>query len=311
MLKLLGGIFLGWSLGSNDSANVLGTAVANGVIRFRTAVTIIAIIVTVGAVVQGYKGFDTLGSITTQTPITATIASVAAAITVTVMSYLGLPVSTSQAVVGAIIGIGIIHGEVNLEPLIKVFSAWVLTPIGAAIISFLLYSLARVILRRIVTNQILFNRFILVAFYVVGIYGAYALGANNVANVTGIYVSSGMLTPFMGVLLGGLSIGLGAITYSKKVMYTVGRDLVPLDYYSAFIAILGQSITVHFFAIIGIPVSTSQAIVGAVLGIGLVSGVRTVSRRTLRNILFGWLGTPAISCLISFGTFAIFNLIIT
>ncbi len=308
MFKLLGGIFLGWSLGSNDSANVFGTAVANNIIKFRTAVTILATLVLIGALTEGYKCFATLGNITTQTPITATVASFAAALTVTLMTYLGLPVSTSQAIVGAIIGIGIVNRNVNLSALPKIFSAWVLTPIGAAIISFLLYLGIRILIKKYVKNQILFDKFILIGFYLVGGYGAYALGANNVANVTGIYVTSGMLTPFMGALIGGLSIGLGAITYSKNVMMTVGKKLLPLDYYSAFIAILAEAITVHIYAIIGVPVSTSQAIVGGVLGIGLVTGTRTINKRTLRNILFGWVGTPTISGVISFGLFKLVGL---
>lgn len=305
MFKLMGGIFLGWSLGSNDSANVFGTAVANGIIKHRTAVTIIAVLVTIGAVAQGYKGFATLGNITTQTPTTAAIASFAAAVTVTLMSYLGLPVSTSQAIVGAIIGIGLLHGELNLYPLTKVFAAWVLTPVGAALVSAPLYLAVRGLVRNYIKNQILFDKIILIAFYVVGGYGAYALGANNVANVTGIYVSSGALSPFMGALLGGLSIGFGAVTYSKNVMFTVGKNLVPLDYYSAFIAIFAEALTVHIFAIIGIPVSTSQAVVGGVLGIGLATGIRTISKKTLRNILFGWVGTPTISCIVSFAVYKI------
>ncbi len=309
MFKLLGGIFLGWSLGSNDSANVFGTAVANNIIKFRTAVTILATLVLIGAVAEGYKGFETLGKITTQTPITATVASFSAAITVTLMTYLGLPVSTSQAIVGAIIGIGIVNRNVNLSALPKIFSAWVLTPVGAAIISFVLYLGIRILIRKYVKNQVLFDKFILVGFYLVGGYGAYALGANNVANVTGIYVSSGMLTPFMGALLGGLSIGLGAVTYSKNVMMTVGKKILPLDYYSAFIAILAEAITVHIYAIIGIPVSTSQAIVGGVLGIGLVTGTRTINKRTLRNILFGWVGTPTVSGVVSFAIFKIVGLL--
>ncbi len=309
MFKLLGGIFLGWSLGSNDSANVFGTAVANNIIKFRTAVTILATLVLIGALAEGYKGFATLGNITKQTPITATVASFAAALTVTLMTYLGLPVSTSQAIVGAIIGIGIVNRNVNLSALPKIFSAWVLTPVGAAIISFLLYLAIRIIIKKYIKNQVLFDKFILVGFYLVGGYGAYALGANNVANVTGIYVTSGMLTPFMGALLGGLSIGFGAITYSKNVMMTVGKKLLPLDYYSAFIAILAEAITVHIYAVIGIPVSTSQAIVGGVLGIGLVTGTRTINKRTLRNILFGWVGTPTISGIISFGIFKLVGLL--
>ena len=91
------------------------------------------------------------------------------------------------------------------------------------------------------------------------------------------------------------AIALGVLTYSRKVMMTVGRDLVRLDAFTALVAILAEAITVHIYAVIGVPVSTSQAIVGSVLGIGLVKGVRTIQLKTLAKILFGWLGTPAIS----------------
>ena len=91
-----------------------------------------------------------------------------------------------------------------------------------------------------------------------GSYGAYALGANNVANVTGAFVGPGMLTPRMACIVGGLSICLGVITFSRGVMMTVGRGLVKLDAFSAFIVILAEAVTVHIYAMVGVPVSTSS-----------------------------------------------------
>ena len=115
------------------------------------------------------------------------------------------------------------------------------------------------------------------------------------ANVTGPFVGEGMLSVTEACAVGSVSIALGVVTYSRKVMMTVGRDLVRLDAFTALVAILSEAITVHVYAIIGVPVSTSQAIVGAVLGIGLIKGVRTIQMKTLAKILFGWVGTPAIS----------------
>ncbi len=83
-------------------------------------------------------------------------------------------------------------------------------------------------------------------------------------------------------------------------MMTVGEGLVRLNAFTAFVAILAEAITVHIYAMIGVPVSTSQAIVGAVLGIGLIKGSQTVNQRTLVRILFGWIGTPGISAGIAF-----------
>jgi PiT family inorganic phosphate transporter len=91
-------------------------------------------------------------------------------------------------------------------------------------------------------------------------------------------------------------------------METVGRKLVRLDPFSALVVVLAEAVTVHFYTFIGVPVSTSQAVIGAVLGVGVVKGINTVSRRTLVNILIGWFLTPAISCFIAIALYFAVNL---
>jgi PiT family inorganic phosphate transporter len=74
-------------------------------------------------------------------------------------------------------------------------------------------------------------------------------------------------------------------------MYTVGKQITQLDHFSAVIAVLAQAITVWIYALIGVPVSTSQAIVGAVIGAGLARGSTNINYKILRNIVLGWLQT--------------------
>lgn len=93
---------------------------------------------------------------------------------------------------------------------------------------------------------------------------------------------------------------LGAVTYSSNVMITVGSKLVKLDPFSAFIAVTSMALVVHFYAKAGVPVSASQAIIGAVLGIGILKGAQTVNMETLAFIVFGWIGTPLIALVLSF-----------
>lgn len=299
MFRLLSGVFMGWSLGTNDSANIFATAVYTRMVRYRTAVVLVAVFVIIGSLLQGQAGMTTLGGLAAQTANTAFIASLAAAMTVTLMTLLKLPVSTSQAVVGAIIGIGIVMGDVNFSDLGKVVVAWVLTPIGTVVGSCLLYPTLGRLLDRLPINIFMRDRIIKIGLLVVGSYGAYALGANNVANVTGVYVQSGTLNVFQAALLGGVSIALGALTFSKNVMITVGKQLVRLDPFAAFIAILSEAVVVHIFAFVGVPVSTSQAIIGAILGIGILKGVQTINSKTLLSILFGWVGTPTVGLLLA------------
>ena len=141
------------------------------------------------------------------------------------------------------------------------------------------------------------------ALLLAGAFGAYSLGANNIANVMGVFVP---ISPFTDIsissffvfsskeqlfLLGGLAIAVGVFTYSKKVMFTVGNDLLKMSPVAAFIVVISHSIVLFLFASQGIsnflqsinlpsiplvPVSSSQAVVGAVIGIGLLKGGKEV-----------------------------------
>jgi PiT family inorganic phosphate transporter len=109
-----------------------------------------------------------------------------------------------------------------------------------------------------------------------------------------------LLTPFEGILFGSLSIASGTLTYSRKVMMTVGRGITPLDEYAALIAVLSGAITVEIFTQIGVPVSSSQAIVGGVIGVGIVKGASTINKRTVIEIGIGWISTPISAGIISY-----------
>ena len=306
MWQVVSGIFLGWSLGSNDASNVFGTAVASKMIKFKTAAILCSIFVILGAVLEGEEGFFTYQQLNQMNANLAFLVALGAGATVTPMSLWRLPVSTSQAVVGASVLLGLLRSNLDTSSLLKVVLCWVGTPIGAALVTVVLYYIVGKLLNRLYPTLFMYDRGLRWSLIIAGSYGAYALGANNVANVTGNFVGPDMLSPLEASLIGSAAIALGVLTYSKNVMLTVGKNLVRLDAYTAFIAILAEAVTVHMYAIIGVPVSTSQAIVGAVLGIGILKGVKTINSRTLWRILFGWIGTPAISATVTFFLFCIF-----
>ena len=128
MLQFLAPVYLGWSLGANDASNVFGAAVAARMVRFATAGLLAAAFVLLGAVLEGEGGMETLGGLSAFDTSSAVIASLGAAAAVTLLTVLRLPVSTSQAVVGAIIGVGVFRGGVNLSGLGKVVACWIGTP---------------------------------------------------------------------------------------------------------------------------------------------------------------------------------------
>ena len=307
MFRLISGVYLGWGLGANDAANIFGTGVASGAVKYRTAVILTAVFVLIGAYLEGSRGMETYGKLADMNVNTAFIASLAAAITINVLTLFALPVSTSQAIVGSIIALGVMGGGLSVKILIKILLSWLLTPIGAALISYTLYRVFGWILEGRIKNVRVWSLIMKIGLLSAGIYGSYTLGANNVANSTGVFVKAGIITPAAAVIIGGLSIGLGVLTFSKRVMMTVGRKITNLSDFAALMAVLGQDITVHIFTWVGVPVSSSQAIVGAVMGVGLVKSSKAMNFRILGSISLGWLSTPIISFIITVGLLLLYT----
>lgn len=296
--RISAGLFLGWSLGANNSANAFGTAVSTRIIRYHTAIILCAFFVILGSVLEGQEGMRTFSVLAgDQNANEIFVATLGAAISAFFMTVLGVPVSTSQATVGSIIGVGLASGRgVVTEGLPKIFICWIGTPIGTLIVGFGLYLIFSRILNRLELNFFQTDSLFRWGLLFSGIYGSYALGANNVANVTGFYVGAGVMTETAAVWIGGLSIAAGVLTYSRNVMLTVGKSLIPLNGLGALTAVLSQAIVVHFYSWVGVPVSTSQAIVGAVIAVGLING-RSIRIKTLLKIINGWVMTPVISCI--------------
>ena len=300
MWKIASGLFLGWSLGANDSANVFGTGVTTGIVRYRTAIWLTAAFVMLGALLEGAKCMKIVGELSALLPMDAFFCALAAAITMTALTFLGIPASTSQAIIGAVIGAGIISGSADFSKLYKVVSCWVFTPICGLAAGYLLHRALGYLFDRTVKRLTRRNTFYSVGILAAGCYGAYTLGSNNVANVTGVYVGSGILAPDQAAVIGAASIAVGALTYSKKVMMTIGKGIVPLDPFSALVVVLAGALTLHFFTQIGVPVSSSQAVVGAVVGVGFIGGVQTVSLKMLKKISVGWIMTPVSGGLLAY-----------
>lgn len=308
-LPIAGGVFLGWALGANDSANVFGTAVASRIISYRRATLLCGAMVILGAYMQGEAGLHTYSSLAEQSISTLLVTTLSAAITVTIMTVLSLPISASQSVVGAIAGVGLATGTMNWLGLQKIIICWLITPVGAMAFACVLYFLLGAFLTRVPMSMLTRDKILWSGLVIIGSYGSYALGANNVANATGVFsgqfTAQGITDSHL-VLIGGAAIAFGAISYSKRVMLTVGSGIMRLDAFTSLVAVASMAATVHVFAVIGVPVSTSHAIVGAVLGIGLIRGGETLRFRVLGNIAVGWFMTPAISLVLAAAGFAIF-----
>ncbi len=307
-LTLLMGLAVGWSIGANDAANSLGTAVGSRVLTLKQAIILISIFGFLGAFLQGSyvtktigKGIVPMDQLDKNLSIyLALVASFAAASWVILATYWKMPISTSHSIVGAVAGAGLaIQAPVNWGVLLDIFICWIFTPIGAAILGYIFYRIFKNIFYRIVPRRYLkvtFATLIILS----GCYVAYSWGANDVANSVGVISGAGILTPHMSVILGGLAIALGIMTWGYKVIETIGSEITHLLPIMAFSAQLASAINVHIYTIFGIPVSTSHSIVGAIFGVGLVRGMHVLNLRIMREIIVCWLATPFISGIISF-----------
>ena len=98
-----------------------------------------------------------------------------------------------------------------------------------------------------------------------------------------------------------LAIALGVLTYSKKVMMTVGSSIADINQIEGFLVIISMATTIVIMGtLMNIPVSTSQAVVGAVMGAGLTKGVKHVHFGVMKNIGLAWVGSPTIAGLLTY-----------
>lgn len=344
-LLLTAGLFMGWSLGTNDAANAFGTAVATRVVSYRTAVIIIAIFVIIGAFAGGHNNITKVAELATSNEVIASIDDVedamdddddikrlrwksalkafiifaCAGLTVFVMSCLKFPVSANQSITGAIIGWGLCYADygnpevlaVNLPQIGKFASTWLLNPLGAGIIAFVLVLFFNKFIEKKLSTLSFYDRIVKIGYLIAGGFGSLSIGLNSSANVTALYydmvysetgVAANLLTdPRLTATIGGIAIALGVLTFSKRVMMTVGSSIAEISQMDGFLVIIAMALTVVLMGnLMGIPVSTSQAVVGAVVGAGLTKGVGKVHFGVFKNIAIAWVSSPTVAGLMAY-----------
>lgn len=289
MLPLLPGLYFGWGIGAADAANTFGPQIGANVISFRSAVWLAAVFAFVGAIVEGPKVFSTLGGLTSLSLPMSVIATLASGVTMHLLVRYGMPVSSSHAIVGALVAVGVFQRTgLDVRILIRIAISLFTVPVGAAMVAYFLYRLVGMVLPRRFGIGLFFQTAVRLAGIAIGSYAAYALGANHVASAVAPFVAVGLVSPGTGAALGGLAIAVGVLTYSRNIILLVGKRITALDPVSALVAVAAAAATVHLFTELGIPVNTSQAMVGAVVGVGLTKGMVAVNPRALYMIPMAW-----------------------
>ena len=143
-------------------------------------------------------------------------------------------------------------------------------------------------------------------------YVAFAHGANDVANAigpisgiiplaTGLSLNENMT---IGILaIGGIGIAIGCMTWGRRVMKTVGGRITSLTNTRGFSVDFGAATTVLIASKLGLPISTSHTVVGAVIGVGLARGLEAVDLSVIKKIIASWLLTLPVAAGTCIGIF--------
>lgn len=141
-------------------------------------------------------------------------------------------------------------------------------------------------------------------------YVAFAHGANDVANAIGplaaifsvVKTKSVVLqveVPLWMLFIGGIAVGGGLLAFGTRVMQTIGKNITEITPTRGFSAEFGAATTILICSRLGLPVSTTHVLVGAVVGVGLMRGVGALDLRVLKNIGLSWIVTLPFTILLA------------
>ncbi|MCM8771597.1 MAG: anion permease [Candidatus Omnitrophica bacterium] len=308
IFTLLFSFYMGWSMGANDAANCVGADIGSGVMKVREGIIITIFFSFLGAILLGSNVIKTIGKGVVPLDILPYDVAILISLTalfgastwVTIATYKKIPVSTSHSIVGAVAGAGLAFSTpIYWYKIVQIVICWILTPVGSAIISFLIFPIIKFIFSLKPVKKIE-KQLVIIFIYLTSAYLAFSWGANDVANATGVLIGTGRITPKLASLIGAIAIAIGVSTWGYKVIETVGFNIIRLSPLMTIAAEIGSSLNVHLYTHLGIPVSTSHSIVGAIWGIGLYQGIKAINLKIAKEIILTWAITPLFSGIISY-----------
>lgn len=324
--------YVAWCLGANDAANPTSCTVGSGALDMKRAILLFALFTAIGALLQGFMVMKTIDrGIVPQISILGAFTSIlAVCIWITISSWKGMPVSTTHSIVGAVVGYGLIAGGtggISWNVVIMVLIAMIISPLIAIFLSGVLYKGFKRLFERMAEKtskervEKRMKQLVIASLCVM----AYAFGANDVGNATGIFVTAtkeiggipGSTAMLLLAVLAVFGIAIGGMTFGSRVIETSGRQITRLNYLMAAPAELTNALAVLLFTTVpyliwgwGLPVSTTHASIGAIIGVGLVAGGTGVNRETIKKITGAWLITLPVTAIMSIVLYKIASLII-
>ncbi len=305
-------IAMALSIGANNSAAEMGPAYGAGVRSRREAVALIAGFCILGAVLAGQPVMATVGQKLVGGGVLAgnlkgvLVIVISALALITVANALRIPIATSHAVVGSVIGLGLFYRAVNVPLVLTVVVWWIATPLASLGVSYLI---GRFAYPRLLHQ---FGRFrsesavrrVLAALVTISsCWMAFSAGSNSLAKAMGPAVGAGVFRPVGGALLGGSAMALGALLLGGRMIHIVGKEIASICPLCA-VLVQGISASIVFSATrFGMPVSLAEIVTCSVVGFSLAAnGLRATAGNThVRRMMVLWPAAPATAGFIAFG----------
>jgi PiT family inorganic phosphate transporter len=319
VLTIAVALFFDFTNGFHDTANAIGTAIGTRALTPRLAVGLSAVLNLVGAVVTTQllhaEVANTVGSLVAPAggvALSMLVAVLFGAITWNLFTWrAGLPSSSSHALIGALIGMGLtVYGieAVQWGEVYPVFVTLITSPIAGLFLAYLITVALLNLLRRARPSQAnsTFRRLQLFSSGFV----AFSHGANDaqktMAIITLALFSSGYLSEFAVptwvALAAALAIGLGTWAGGWRIIRTMGTRIVRMQPVDGFAAQTVAAAVIQLATAWGLPVSTTQVVSGAVMGAGATHRFSAVRWGVARRIVWAWIFTiPASAALAALG----------
>ena len=308
VLTILAGV-VAFAIGAND--NTVASVVGAKVLSLRNAVILGSILLMIGAVLLGRGVSTTIGADMVTQPLSVDlvfVVSLAIMIWMLLSAFFGYPISATHAIVGNIVGIGLLSELVWGTPLVRwdtisiVVIGWILSPIfSLAIAYFLQHFIRRTFLSKIrglTEVQQREQKFGLLLLVMVSII-CLSRGGNDVAKAIGLVAVffSGPIEFALLLLLGGAGMGIGLLVLGRRVVKTVGIELTDLRPSSSFSSATAGAIVLLVGTIMGIPLAATHILITSLIGSGMANQVPS-NKNILRKLLFTSLLTIPVSALL-------------
>lgn len=300
-------LFFAMNIGASGTAASMGAAYGSEAIRKRPAMILVSIGALLGAVLGGGAVVKTIsGGIIPSSILDVNLVLIilaSATSTLFIANMIGIPLSTSEVTVGAIVGVGIAYQELYLQKLFYIVSFWILVPLVAFIVAYFLNKGVRKLEQRwpVLTGKGKWKKWLSIFLVLTGFYEAFSAGMNNVANAVGPLVGAGLLSTTDAVWLGGIFVALGALLLGGKVLETNGKKITQMSLLQGSTVSLTGGTLVVVASIFGIPVPLTQATTSAILGVGTSDhGFRLWQKGVIKKIIKVWIVSPVSSLVVSF-----------